>query len=62
MTKEILGCRLATIHNLHYYLTLMMDIREALDQGVFLSYYEKKAPVLKEAYPDKVNLEGSEAQ
>ena len=28
--NEILGARLATIHNLHYYLTLMAEIREAI--------------------------------
>src|SRR5947207_5928246 len=29
--NEILGARLATIHNLHYYLTLMTQIREAIE-------------------------------
>ena len=33
--NEILGARLNTIHNLHYYLNLMKEIREALDQGNF---------------------------
>ncbi|MCX7892752.1 MAG: tRNA guanosine(34) transglycosylase Tgt [Burkholderiales bacterium] len=28
--NEILGARLATIHNLHYYLTLMRELREAI--------------------------------
>lgn len=28
--KEILGCQLATIHNLHYYLELMQQLREAI--------------------------------
>jgi queuine tRNA-ribosyltransferase len=28
--NEILGARLATIHNLHYYLTLMAELREAI--------------------------------
>ena len=30
---EILGPRLATIHNLHYYQRLMKDIRESIDAG-----------------------------
>ena len=30
---EILGPRLATIHNLHYYQALMSDIRQAIDNG-----------------------------
>ena len=32
---EMLGPMLATIHNLHYYLDLMREIREALDAGTF---------------------------
>jgi queuine tRNA-ribosyltransferase len=33
--NEILGARLNTIHNLHYYLTLMTRIRAALEAGTF---------------------------
>ena len=33
--NEILGARLNTIHNLHYYLGLMARIRAALEQGRF---------------------------
>jgi queuine tRNA-ribosyltransferase len=33
--NEILGMRLATIHNLHFYNKLMERIREALDEGCF---------------------------
>jgi len=29
--NEILGCQLATIHNLHFYLTLMRELREAIE-------------------------------
>ena len=32
---EILGAHLATVHNLHYYLTLMAGLREAILQGRF---------------------------
>ena len=32
---EMLGPMLATIHNLHYYLALMREVRDALDTGVF---------------------------
>ena len=32
---EMLGPMLATIHNLHYYLNLMREVREALDGGAF---------------------------
>ena len=34
-TSEILGARLNTIHNLHYYLELMQQMRDALDSGTF---------------------------
>ena len=44
---EILGARLATIHNLHYYQTLMRGLRDAIEGGAlagFVSaYYERKA-------------------
>ena len=32
---EILGARLNTIHNLHYYLQLMQEMRDAIDAGQF---------------------------
>ena len=36
--NEILGARLATIHNLHYYLTLMSELREAIHAGALAAY------------------------
>jgi queuine tRNA-ribosyltransferase len=33
--EEILGLRLVTLHNLHFYLNLMRRIREAIEGGVF---------------------------
>lgn len=35
MAKEILGLRLATLHNLHFMLNLMREIREAVLAGTF---------------------------
>jgi queuine tRNA-ribosyltransferase len=35
---EILGARLNTIHNLHYYLQLMREIRAAIDAGEFQAF------------------------
>jgi len=35
---EILGARLNTIHNLHYYLQLMREMRDAIDAGQFQAY------------------------
>lgn len=37
-TGEILGARLNTIHNLHYYLALMQNIRDALDADYFSAF------------------------
>jgi queuine tRNA-ribosyltransferase len=31
--QEMLGSRLNTIHNLHYYLTLMQDLRDAIEKN-----------------------------
>ncbi|MFO0146921.1 MAG: tRNA guanosine(34) transglycosylase Tgt [Betaproteobacteria bacterium] len=36
--NEILGARLNTIHNLHFYLDLMQQARTALDEGRFASW------------------------
>jgi queuine tRNA-ribosyltransferase len=36
--NEILGARLATIHNLHYYLTLMAELRAAIMAGTLPEY------------------------
>jgi queuine tRNA-ribosyltransferase len=35
---EMLGPMLATIHNLHYYVNLMREVREALDEGQFEAF------------------------
>ena len=36
--NEILGARLATIHNLHYYLTLMSEMRTAIEAGRMIAF------------------------
>jgi len=40
-TGEILGARLNTIHNLHYYLQIMKEIRAAIDDGQFQQFVAK---------------------
>jgi queuine tRNA-ribosyltransferase len=37
-TGEMLGARLLTLHNLHYYLELMRSAREAIERGTFESF------------------------
>jgi len=39
--NEILGARLNTIHNLHYYQKLMRDIRQAIEQGCFEGFADE---------------------
>jgi len=39
--NEILGARLATIHNLHFYLNLIRDIRSAIEEDRFLEFKKK---------------------
>jgi queuine tRNA-ribosyltransferase len=39
--EEILGLRLITMHNLHFYMNLMQRIREALEGGSFVSFRER---------------------
>ncbi len=41
MAKEILGVSLATIHNLHFMLNLMREIREAISKGDFMALKEE---------------------
>jgi queuine tRNA-ribosyltransferase len=36
--NEMLGPMLASIHNLHYYLNLMREVRQALDAGTFAAF------------------------
>ncbi|HEY4074517.1 MAG TPA: tRNA guanosine(34) transglycosylase Tgt [Herbaspirillum sp.] len=40
-TGEILGARLNTIHNLHYYLQLMKEIRDAIDAEQFQPFVQR---------------------
>ncbi|MEY3201188.1 MAG: queuine tRNA-ribosyltransferase [Pseudomonadota bacterium] len=39
--NEILGARLSTLHNLHYYQTLMREMREAISEGRFGDFVSK---------------------
>jgi len=40
--KEMLGMRLAVLHNLYFYNTLMEEIRQALEVGNFKEYKKRK--------------------
>jgi queuine tRNA-ribosyltransferase len=41
LAKEMLGVRLNTIHNLHYFQTLMAGIRDAVRQGRLAEFREQ---------------------
>ena len=40
LTEEVLGSILASIHNIHYYLNLMKNIRESIEAKKFLEFKE----------------------
>ena len=40
--KEMLGMRLCVLHNLYFYNTMMEEIRDSLDAGVFATYKKNK--------------------
>ncbi|MBQ7847093.1 MAG: tRNA-guanine transglycosylase, partial [Clostridia bacterium] len=44
--KEMLGMRLAVLHNLYFYNELMEKIREALDEGRYEELYLKYREIL----------------
>lgn len=48
--KEMLGMRLCVLHNLYFYNKLMENIRHALDEGTFESFYREK----KEKYGERL--------
>ncbi|MEP7314150.1 MAG: tRNA guanosine(34) transglycosylase Tgt [Pseudomonadota bacterium] len=50
--NEILGSRLNTIHNLHFYLDLMRQMREALDQGNFADFARRTLEGRKDQGPE----------
>ena len=46
--KEMLGMRLCVMHNLYFYNTMMEEIRDALDKGVFSEYKKNKLAGMEE--------------
>lgn len=44
--KEMLGMRLAVMHNLYFYNTLMQKIRDSLDNGIYRDFYTKYKDIL----------------
>ena len=40
--KEMLGMRLCVLHNLYFYNTMMEEIRDSLDVGIFSTYKKNK--------------------
>ena len=50
--KEMLGMRLAVLHNLYFYNELMQKIRDALDEGKYEEFYHKYVNTLAERRED----------
>lgn len=50
---EILGMRLAVMHNLHFYNTLMQRIRDALDAGNFEAFYNEYVDLLDTRFKNR---------
>lgn len=51
--NEMLGMRLAVMHNLYFYNNMMEEIRDALDAGEFASYKKRKLAGLMESKTKK---------
>jgi queuine tRNA-ribosyltransferase len=49
--NEILGARLATLHNLHYYQSLMRDLRAAIEQKGLDDFVEKFYRMRRQGIP-----------
>jgi queuine tRNA-ribosyltransferase len=54
--EEILGLRLVTIHNLHFYLTLMGQARQAIEEGNFSAFRTR----FKAGYPSRAETPAPE--
>jgi queuine tRNA-ribosyltransferase len=50
--REMLGPRLATIHNLHFYLELMQSARNAIRQGIFGEWKRERLELLSQEVSD----------
>ncbi len=51
-SREILGARLNTWHNLHYYQTIMRRMREAISAGVFAEFRQEFYAMRGQPVPD----------
>lgn len=49
--KEVLGLRLAVIHNLYFYNSLMEKIRDNIDNGTYEEFYNKYRQILDKRAP-----------
>ncbi len=54
--KEMLAMRLCVLHNLHFYNTMMEEIRDALDNGRFAEYKKEKLALFKIEEESKKDL------
>ena len=57
VADETLGLRLNTLHNLHFYLTLMAEARQALAEGTFAKFLDDRLAALRGAPDSHAQLE-----
>ena len=55
MAKELLAHTLLTIHNLHFYMDLMRQVREHIIEGEFEKWHEKWIAKYEEGGEEGVN-------
>lgn len=53
--NEILGAILMTIHNIHFYLNLMQNARDALENGTFPAFAQQVIDAYPEMHPGEAN-------
>ena len=52
VSGELLFFRLASLHNIHFYLQLMENARKAIENGTFEAFYEEQSAFLKPSEPE----------
>ncbi len=52
--KEMLGMRLCVLHNLYFYNTMMAEIRDAIDAGIYADYKAEKLYRMTQGEADEV--------
>ena len=60
MAGEMLGPMMLSLHNLHFYSSLMRGIHQSIQEGRFAAFYKKWNQVYQELPPHPLDSEGNE--